>query len=46
MAAALDGLGRIFKPQEGPVAALRSVGLDLLNASGPAKKHIMRYAMG
>lgn len=46
MAAALDGLGRIFKPQSGPVAALRSAGLDLLNASGSAKQQIMRYAMG
>ena len=36
----------IHPPQSGPLAGVRSLGLDLLNASGPAKQHIMRYAMG
>ena len=46
MMGALDALGRMFAPQSGPLAAARSLGLDLLNAAPPAKRQIMKYAMG
>ncbi len=46
MMGALDALGRVFRPQSGPLAGVRSLGLDLLNATPPAKRQIMRYAMG
>lgn len=46
MMGALDALGRMFKPQAGPLAAVRSLGLDALNAAPPVKQRIMRYAMG
>jgi hypothetical protein len=32
--------------QAPPVAAARGLGLSLLNASGPVKTSIMKYAMG
>lgn len=46
MMGALDVLGRMFKPQSGPLAAVRSLGLDALNAAPPVKQRIMRFAMG
>ncbi len=46
MMAALDGLKRIFEPQEGLLSSLRGVGLDALNAAPAVKQRIMRYAMG
>lgn len=46
MMTALDSLGRVFMPQSGTAASIRSAGLAVLNASGPAKQQIMRYAMG
>ncbi len=46
MMGALDVLRRMFKPQSGPLAAVRSFGLDALNATPPVKQRIMRYAMG
>ena len=46
MMGALDVLGRMFKPQTGPLAAVRSLGLDALNAAPPVKQRIMRFAMG
>lgn len=46
MMVALESLGHVFAPQTGAVSSLRSAGLAMLNASGPAKQQIMRYAMG
>ena len=46
MATALDSLKRVFEPQDGMLASLRGLGLDLINGSGVMKKQIMRYAMG
>ncbi|PRW60660.1 mitochondrial succinate-fumarate transporter 1 isoform A [Chlorella sorokiniana] len=45
MIAAMDGLKDIFQPQSGPVAGLRSLGLDLINSSPVAKRAILRIAM-
>ncbi|KAI7843241.1 hypothetical protein COHA_003075 [Chlorella ohadii] len=45
MIAAMDGLKDIFQPQSGPVARLRSLGLDLINSSPVAKRAILRIAM-
>lgn len=46
MMGALDALGCLWKPQSGPLAAVRSLGLDALNATPAVKQRIMRYAMG
>ena len=46
MMTALDSLKRVFAPQDGLLASLRGLGLDLLNGSGVMKRQIMRYAMG
>ena len=46
MMAALDGLKRVFAPQAGLLASMRSLGLDIINATPPVKHRIMRYAMG
>lgn len=46
MMTALDSLKRVFEPQEGLLASLRGLGLDLINNSGMMKKQIMKYAMG
>ena len=46
MASALDGLKRIYEPQQGLLAAARGLGLDVLNASPGGKARIMQYAMG
>ena len=46
MMTALDSLKRVFEPQDGLLASLRGLGLDLLNGSGVMKRQIMRYAMG
>ena len=46
MMTALDTLKRVFEPQDGLLASLRGLGLDLLNGSGVMKRQIMRYAMG
>ena len=46
MMASLDSLKRVFTPQDGPVAAVRGLGLDLLNATTAGKSRIMQYAMG
>ena len=46
MTAALDGLKRVFEPQAGLTARLRSLGLGLLNELPFAKDKIMQYAMG
>jgi 2-polyprenyl-6-methoxyphenol hydroxylase-like FAD-dependent oxidoreductase len=46
MMAALEGLWRAFGVQDARVGALREAGLGALNAVGPLKNSIMRYAMG
>ena len=46
MMAALDSLKRVFAPQQGVLATVRGLGLDLLNAAPPLKNRIMSYAMG
>ncbi len=46
MMTALDSLKRVFAPQDGLLASLRGLGLDLLNGSGVIKRQIMIYAMG
>ena len=46
MMTALDGLKRVFEPQDGLLATLRGLGLDMINGSGVMKRQIMKYAMG
>ena len=46
MAAALDGLRRVFQPQEGALASLRGLGLDIINSTPALQRGIMKYAMG
>ena len=46
MIAALDSIKAAFGPQARPIAALRNAGLDLINAVGPVRDRIMKYAMG
>lgn len=46
MTAALDGLKRIFEPQTGLTARIRSISLGFLNDVPFAKDKIMQYAMG
>jgi hypothetical protein len=45
MIAALDSIKAAFGPQARPIAALRNAGLDLINAVGPVRDRIMKYAM-
>lgn len=45
MVAALDGIKQAFQVQAPPFAALRGLGLGLLNAVPPVKNRIMHYAM-
>ena len=46
MMAALDGLQKVFQPQQGWLARVRGAGLGLIDSSGLAKQQIMKYAMG
>ncbi|KAL6752551.1 hypothetical protein V8C86DRAFT_585190 [Haematococcus lacustris] len=46
MTASLDGLRQTFAMQSAPFAAARNLGLGLLNAAGPLKTAIMKYASG
>ena len=46
MISVLDGVKTAFSVQAPPVAALRGLGLDLINGAGPLRNGIMRYAMG
>eukprot|EP00903_Cladosiphon_okamuranus_P014670 g13598.t1 len=46
MMGALDVLHRLFGSDARAVAAARSAGLSALNAAGPLKRHLARYAMG
>lgn len=46
MMSGLDSLSRIYQPQGGLMAGVRSLGLGLINSSRTAKQQIMKYAMG
>lgn len=46
MMAALDGLARAFSAQGSALGPLRSAGLGAINAVGPVKQQIMKFAMG
>ena len=46
MMSVLDGVKTAFSVQAPPGAALRGLGLDLINGAGPLRNGIMRYAMG
>jgi 2-polyprenylphenol 6-hydroxylase len=46
MMAAMDGFKRLFTSDFGPVKWARNLGLNLVNATGPAKRLFMRRAMG
>jgi 2-octaprenylphenol hydroxylase len=46
MGFALDALQKLFGPADGALPGLRSLGLDLVDRSGPLKHAIMRRAMG
>ena len=46
MITALDSVKLAFSLQTGPLALLRNAGLDLINATGPVRNGIMKYAMG
>ncbi|KAG2499700.1 hypothetical protein HYH03_002635 [Edaphochlamys debaryana] len=45
MTAAMDGVKRAFAVQAPPFAAVRGLGLGLINAVGPVRNGIMNYAM-
>ncbi|GFR49857.1 hypothetical protein Agub_g11958 [Astrephomene gubernaculifera] len=45
MTAAMDGVKRAFEVQAAPFAALRGLGLGLINSVGPVRNGIMQYAM-
>ncbi|GIL43781.1 hypothetical protein Vafri_1398 [Volvox africanus] len=45
MVAALDGIKRVFEVQASGFAALRGVGLSMINAAGPVRNGLMQYAM-
>ncbi|KAG2452841.1 hypothetical protein HYH02_002187 [Chlamydomonas schloesseri] len=45
MVTALDGIKKAFQLQAPPLAALRGVGLELINTVGPLRNGIMQYAM-
>ena len=42
----MDGFYRIFSNDFGPLKVLRNIGLGAAERLGPAKNHVMRYAMG
>ncbi len=46
MMTAMDGFKTLFGSQLPPLKAIRSLGLDLVDAATPVKNSIMRYAMG
>jgi len=43
---AVDAIGRVFRPQDGPVAWARQVGLTLFNAVPAIKSRAAERAMG
>lgn len=46
MMTAMDGFKRLFGTRSSPLGGLRSLGLNLVNGSGPVKDLIARRAMG
>jgi len=46
MMMAIDSSLRVFQPQTGLFAAVRGLGMDLLNATPAVKHKIIQYAMG
>jgi len=46
MAAATDGLNRLFSNDIAPLRALRDVGMGIVDAIGPARRFFMRHAGG
>ena len=44
--AGLHGIQQFFGVQSSAVAALRNVGMNLVNSVGPVKNRLMRAAMG
>ena len=46
MITALDSVKLAFSLQATPLALIRNAGLDLINALGPVRNGIMKYAMG
>jgi 2-octaprenyl-6-methoxyphenol hydroxylase len=46
LAVVTDGLNRLFSNSLPPLAALRDVGLAIVNRLPPAKRFLMRHAMG
>jgi 2-octaprenylphenol hydroxylase len=46
MMAAMDGLNRLFSNAQPPLQWARNLGLALMNRAGPARRALMRHAMG
>jgi 2-octaprenylphenol hydroxylase len=46
MLAAVDGIGRVYKPVRGPLPMLRKLGVELLGRAPLAREIIIRRAMG
>jgi 2-octaprenyl-6-methoxyphenol hydroxylase len=46
LAVVTDGLNRLFSNSVAPLAAARDIGLALVNRLPPAKRFLMRHAMG
>ncbi len=46
LAVVTDGLNRLFSNSLAPLAAVRDVGLAIVNRLPPAKRFLMRHAMG
>ncbi|MBV8651340.1 MAG: UbiH/UbiF/VisC/COQ6 family ubiquinone biosynthesis hydroxylase [Alphaproteobacteria bacterium] len=46
LAVVTDGLNRLFSNQLAPLALVRDVGLSIVNRLPPAKRFLMRHAMG
>jgi 2-polyprenyl-6-methoxyphenol hydroxylase-like FAD-dependent oxidoreductase len=44
--AGVDSIQRLFAVDDGPLAALRSIGMDLFNATPALKREASRWAMG
>ncbi len=46
MMSAMDGLNRLFSNAQPPLQWARNLGLALMNRAGPARRALMRHAMG
>jgi 2-octaprenyl-6-methoxyphenol hydroxylase len=46
LAAATDGLNRLFRVKGQAAAAVRAIGLDFVNRAAPVRRLFMRHAMG